>query len=114
MNKFRGLNYRRPAFLLVLINHAWVWLTVRFQKEYNLNIAYIGLALLGLFVLMYTIIIACRMGDKFIVPMACMLITIGVIVLCRINIAAYGFKQIVWVIVGGIAFFAAYAIYYNI
>lgn len=113
MNKFRGLNYRRPAFLLVLMNILGFGLLF-VSNEYNLNIAYIGLALLGLFVLMYTIIIACRMGDKFIVPMACMLITIGVIVLCRINIAAYGFKQIVWVIVGGIAFFAAYAIYYNI
>lgn len=112
MTKFRGLNYRRPVFLLVLMNLLGFGLLF-VANDYNLNIAYIGLGLLALFVVMLIIISACRMGDKFIVPMACMLITMGVIVLCRINID-YGLKQIVWAILGGVVFFAAYAIYYNI
>lgn len=112
MTKFRGLNYRRPVFLLVLMNLLGFGLLF-VANGYNLNIAYIGLGLLALFVVMLIIISACRMGDKFIVPMACMLITMGVIVLCRINID-YGLKQIVWAILGGVVFFAAYAIYYNI
>ncbi len=112
MSKFKGLNYRRPAYLLMLMNLLGFFL-LYMANDYNLSILYIGGGLLGLFILIYTIIILCKMGDKFIVLMACMLITIGVLLLCRLNIE-YGLKQIIWVAIGGATFFAAYAIYYNI
>ena len=112
MSRFDGLSYRRPALLLILMNLFGFGL-LYVANDYNINIIYIGLGILGFFVLMYTIIILCRMGDKFIVPMACMLITMGVILLCRINID-YGVKQIMWVAIGCVTFFIAYAIYYNI
>lgn len=112
MSRFDGLSYRRPALLLILMNLFGFGL-LYVANDYNINIIYIGLGILGFFVLMYTIIILCRMGDKFIVPMACMLITMGVILLCRINID-YGVKQIKWVSMGCVTFFIAYAIYYNI
>ena len=112
MSRFDGLSYRRPALLLILMNLFGFGL-LYVANDYNINIIYIGLGILGFFVLMYTIIILCRMGDKFIVPMACMLITMGVILLCRINID-YGVKQIRWVAIGCVTFFIAYAIYYNI
>lgn len=112
MSRFDGLSYRRPALLLILMNLFGFGL-LYVANDYNMNIIYIGLGILGFFVLMYTIIILCRMGDKFIVPMACMLITMGVILLCRINID-YGVKQIKWVSMGCVTFFIAYAIYYNI
>lgn len=106
-------NFRKPAYLLALMNILGFGLL--FVKEgFNLNILYIGAGLLGLFVLMYVIIIFGKMGDKFIVPMACMLITIGVILLCRINIDKYGLKQILWVALGGAAFFVAYFVYSRI
>lgn len=112
MKSFKGLNYRRPAYLLILMNLLGFGLLF-LANDQNLNILYIGAGLLTLFMLIYTIIVLCKMGDKFIVLMACMLITIGVLLLCRINIE-YGIKQIFWVILGGIVFFAAYALYYNI
>ncbi len=112
MNKFKGLNYRRPAYLLMLMNLLGFFLLFM-ANEYNPNILYIGAGLLGLFILIYTMIVLCKMGDKFIVLMACMLITIGVLLLCRINIE-FGIRQIVWVALGGAAFFASYSIYYNI
>ena len=112
MSRFDGLSYRRPALLLILMNLFGFGL-LYVANDYNINIIYIGLGILGFFILMYTIIILCRMGDKFIVPMACMLITMGVILLCRINID-YGVKQIMWVAIGCVTFFIAYAIYYNI
>lgn len=111
MPGFNRLNYRRPAFLLILMNIFGFGL-LYVANDYNKNIIYIGLGILGFFILTYAIIILCRMGDKFIVPMACMLITIGVILLCRINIE-YGIKQIVWVAFGCITFFVAYIVYYN-
>ncbi len=112
MAKFKGLNYRRPAYLLVLMNLFGFGLLF-VANGYNTNIAYIGAGILALYIIMYSVIVACKMGDKFIVPMACMLITMGIILLCRIRID-YGLKQIVWVAVGVCVFFIAYAIYYNI
>lgn len=111
-SKFAGQNHRRPAYLLALMNIFGFGLLF-VANDYNMNIAYVGLGILGLFVLMYTAIVLCNMGDKFIVPMACMLITIGVILLCRIQID-YGIRQIMWVAIGGCVFFIAYAFYYNI
>ena len=112
MGKFKGLNYRRPAYLLMLMNLLGFGLLL-FANDFDLNIFYVGIGLLGLFVLIYAMIILCNMGDRFIVLMACMLITIGVIVLCRLNIK-YGIKQIMWVAIGGVAFFVSYIFYYNI
>lgn len=112
MGKFKGLNYRRPAYLLMLMNLLGFGLLL-FANDFDLNIFYVGIGLLGLFVLIYAMIILCNMGDRFIVLMACMLITIGVIVLCRLNIK-YGIKQIMWVAIGGVAFFISYIFYYNI
>lgn len=112
MGKFKGLNYRRPAYLLMLMNLFGFGLLF-VGNDYNLNMLYVGAGLLGLFILMYTIIVLCRMGDKFIMLMACMLITMGVLLLCRIKLE-YGIRQIMWVALGGAAFFAAYVVYYNI
>ena len=112
MARFKGLNYRRPAYLLMLMNLFGFGL-LYIKNGYNLNMLYVGAGLLGLFILMYTVIVLCRMGDKFIMLMACMLITIGVLLLCRLNLD-FGIRQIVWVALGGIAFFASYLVYYHI
>lgn len=112
MTKFKGLNYRRPAYLLMLMNLFGFGL-LYVKNGYNPAMLYVGAGLLGLFVFMYAIIVLCKMGDKFIMLMACMLITIGVLLLCRLD-TDYGIRQIVWVALGGIAFFAAYEVYYHI
>ncbi|MBR5152540.1 MAG: FtsW/RodA/SpoVE family cell cycle protein [Clostridia bacterium] len=112
MTRFRGLNYRRPAYLLMLMNLLGFGLLF-VKNGYNLNMLYVGAGLLGLFIFIYSIIVLCNMGDKFIVLMACMLITIGVLLLCRLNLE-FGIKQIIWVAVGGVVFFASYLIYYHI
>ncbi len=112
MARFRGLNYRRPAYLLMLMNLLGFGLLF-VKNGYNLNMLYVGAGLLGLFILIYTIIVLCNMGDKFIVLMACMLITIGVLLLCRLNLE-FGIKQIIWVALGGVVFFASYLIYYYV
>lgn len=112
MARFKGLNYRKPAYLLVLMNILGFGL-LYFSNGFDNKILYVGGMLLGLFILIYTVIVLCKMGDKFIFLMACMLITIGVLQLCRINMD-YGMRQIMWVAIGGAAFFAAYVVYYNI
>lgn len=111
MNNIK-VNYRKPAYLLVLLNVLGFGLLFM-SKEYNVNIIYNCLAVMLLFLVMYTTLVVCRMGDKFILLMTFMLLSIGVLILCRINIK-YGFRQIVWILVGGAAYFIAYFIYYKI
>lgn len=112
MSKYKSLSYRKPAYLLMLMNLFGFGLLF-VANNYNRYILYIGAGILGLFILMYAIIVMAKMGDKFIMLMACMLITIGVMLLCRINID-FGIKQIMWVAVGGVIFFITYVIYYNV
>lgn len=105
-------NYKLPAYLLVIMNILGFSLLFM-SNGYKMNIVYVGLGLMGLFVLIYSILVLCRMGDKFLVLIASMLMTIGVLMLCRLDIVI-GAKQIVWIGLGGITFFVAYCVYYNI
>ena len=106
------IGYTLPAYLLFLMNilgFGLLCMANNFKKE----ILFIGLGLLGLLILTYTVLVLLRMGDKFLFLIASMLVTIGAIMLCRININL-GAKQIIWVSIGAIAFFGAYIVYYKI
>lgn len=105
-------NYRLPAYLLVIMN-VLGFLLLYMANDYKVNVLYVGLGMLGMFILIYSILVLCRMGDKFLVLLASMLMTVGVLMLCRLDIVM-GARQIVWIGLGGIVFFAAYCIYYNI
>lgn len=107
-----SVNYRRPAYLLILLDLLGFSLLFM-AKDYNVNVFYNCLAVLALFVVMYSTLVIGHMGDKFILLMTFMLLSIGVLVLCRINIR-YGFRQIIWIILGGISFFVAYFVYYKV
>ncbi len=111
LNK-RNVNYRKPAYLLILLDLLGFGLLF-IAKDYNLNIFYNCFAVIVLFIVMYSTLVLGHMGDKFILLMTFMLLSIGVLVLCRINIK-YGFQQIVWIVLGGIAFFVAYFVYYKV
>lgn len=108
----RRANYRLPAYLLIIMNILGFSL-LYMSNGYRLNILYVGMGMMGILILIYSVLVLCRMGDKFLILIASMLIVIGVLMLCRIDINK-GAKQIVWIILGGITFFAAYVIYYNI
>ncbi len=73
-------NYRLPAYLLVLMN-VLGFLLLYVANDYQLNVLYVGLGLLCLFILMYSILVICRMGDKFLMLIATMLMTMGVLML---------------------------------
>lgn len=112
MEYFKKANYKKPAYLLILLNLLGFGLLF-ISKDYNINIVYTCIAVLALFIVMYTTLVLGKMGDKFILLMIFMLLSIGVLILCRINVE-YGFKQIIWILLGGAAFFIAYFVYYHI
>ena len=108
----RRANYKLPAYLLVIMNFLG-FLLLFMANNYRTDVIYVGMGLLGLFILIYSILVLCRMGDKFLVLIASMLMTMGVLMLCRLDIVM-GARQILWIGLGGITFFAAYCIFYNI
>ncbi len=105
-------NYRVPAYLLIIMN-VLGFLLLYMANNYQINILYVGAGLMGIFIAVYSVLVLCRMGDKYMVLIATMLITIGVIMLCRIDIVM-GARQILWVGLGMAVFFLAYVIYYHI
>ena len=105
-------NYRIPAYLLVLLN-VLGFLLLYTANNFDNGVLYVGGGLLGLFVVVYSILVLCRMGDKFLFLIASMLISIGVLMLCRIDLYK-GLKQIMWIGLGCVVFFMAYAVYYKI
>ncbi len=114
IDRLKSASYRKPAYLLILLNVlGFGLLFINKENNYNLNILYTGAAVLALFLVMYTALVLGRMGDKFIMLMVFMLISIGVLLLCRINLS-YAFRQIIWILVGGAVFFIAYFVYYNV
>ena len=112
IERLKSANYRKPAYLLILLD-ALAFGLLFMNNDYNLNVLYTGAAVLVLFLIMYTVLVLGHMGDKFIMLMVFMLISIGVLLLCSINLS-YGLRQIIWILVGGVVFFIAYVIYYNI
>lgn len=112
MKAFQKMNYKLPAYMLMIVNLLGFGL-LYIANNYTPSILYIGFGVIGSFLVMYTVLVLCRMGDKFIMLIVSMLVTIGVLLLCRIDIE-YGIKQIVWVGLGIVVFFAVYCIYYNI
>lgn len=105
-------NYRLPAYLLLIMNILGFGLLCM-ANDFDINIMYIGLGITAFLMLVYTVVILCRMGDKFLILIASMLITIGLLMLCRLDLKS-GIKQVVWIGLGVIVFFTSYCIYYNI
>ncbi len=99
--------------LLMLLGALMGFGLLYMKNDYNINIVYTGLIIECLFIVVYSIVVFTRMGDKFLVLFSFMLISIGMLMICRLDIEQ-GLKQIVWVGVGFVAFFGAYLVYYFI
>lgn len=110
--KLQKIGYTFPAYLIILMNILGFGL-LSFSNEFQKEIFFVGLGLLSLLMLTYTVLVLCRMGDKFLFLIASILVTMGTIMLCRINIEL-GAKQIIWVALGSFVFFIAYIFFYLI
>ncbi len=106
------ISYKFPAYLLILMN-IFGFALLCAANEWNTGVIYVGIGFLGLFLLIYSVLVICNMGDKFLVLIAFMLMTVGAIMICRLDIVL-GAKQIVWIGIGGMVFFVTYCIFYNI
>ncbi|MBE7023310.1 MAG: FtsW/RodA/SpoVE family cell cycle protein [Ruminococcaceae bacterium] len=108
----KRVTYRLPAYLLIIMNLLGFSL-LYMANDYQASVFYVGIGVLALFLLIYSVLVICRMGDKFLVLIASMLMTMGILMLCRLDIVM-GARQIVWIGVGSIVFFLSYIVYYKI
>ena len=104
MNK---ISFKNPVILLVLVNIIAFWLLYVFIGEKDYTVLYTGLALLGISVIVYGTIRFFGMGDIYLFLIVYLLLTLGVVMICRIDYSK-GLKQILWYLISLAAFYAAY------
>lgn len=101
---------KNPVILLVVINVIAFWMLHIYLAPDNYRILYTGLSLLAISVVTYLSIYYGRMGDTYLFPIAYLLVTLGVIMICRINYDN-GMKQILWYLISVVAFYVSYFCY---
>lgn len=106
----RFFSLKNPVFMLVLINMVAFLMLHSFIGEDGFTILYIGGALLGISVIVYTSIYYGRMGDIYLFPIVYLLVTLGVVMICRIDFQN-GFKQILWYLISIVAFYVTFFCY---
>ncbi|MFA5523285.1 MAG: FtsW/RodA/SpoVE family cell cycle protein [Tissierellales bacterium] len=98
---------RSPQGLLLIINILALLLLMTFNIEFEKNILFIAIALIFTIFLSSQVLYKISNGDTYIFLIVTMLISIGIIMIYRIN-PALGFKQVIWFGVGIIVFFISY------
>lgn len=107
------LGFRSPQSLLMIINILALLLLMTFNTDVDKTILYSALALIVVIFLSSIVLYKISSGDTYIFLIVTMLISIGIIMIYRIN-PALGFKQVIWFGIGIILFFISYFIFKNI
>ena len=109
----KKISLKNPVLLLVLINLIAFWMLHVYVDAGNFKIIYTGVALLGISVVTYLTIFYGRMGDVYLFPIVYLLVTLGVVMICRINYNN-GMKQVIWYLISIVAFYVTYFCYKNL
>lgn len=104
----RIIDYRVPRNLLVLFNSLTLLLLFVYEKERIDKFTLISaISLVFIIYISNFILLKISTGDNYIFLIVTMLLSLGLIMIYRIN-PALGIKQVVWVGVGILAFFISY------
>ncbi|SDY62595.1 cell division protein FtsW, lipid II flippase [Proteiniborus ethanoligenes] len=106
-------SYKAPQNLLMIINILALLLLVTFNAGIGKNILYSAVLLILTIYLSSFLLYKISNGDSYIFLIVTMLISIGIIMIYRIN-PAFGFRQTIWFGVGIVVFFLSYFIVKNI
>lgn len=101
---------RRPIFILIIINILFFTLLSLHITPPDLSILIAGGGVIVLMVTSYIIIVKRRMGDQYIFLIMSMLVSLGIIMLYRLN-PDYGFAQIKWYGLGIVLYFMSYILF---
>ncbi|OQB13863.1 MAG: Lipid II flippase FtsW [Firmicutes bacterium ADurb.Bin193] len=101
---------KRPVNMLIAVNILAFSLLFFYRLPLNYQTLYVGGSILVLNVVTYGIIHFNRLGDEYFFLIVSMLVTIGVVMLCRINYAL-GIMQVGWYLLSICVFYTVYALY---
>ena len=101
---------KNPAFLLIVINLIAFWMLHVYIGAEDYTVLYTGAALLVISVLTYSSIYFGGMGDIYLFPIVYLLVTLGVVMICRIDYDK-GMKQILWYLISIAAFYVTFFCY---
>ena len=101
---------KNPMFLLVLINTIAFWLLHKYIGADNYTVLYTGAAVLLISVITYCSIYFGGLGDTYLFPIVYLLVTLGVVMICRINYDK-GMKQVLWYLISIAAFYVTFFCY---
>ena len=100
----------RPILLVELIDILGFLLVFMFNGEYNINIVYAGLAMCAINLAVYAVMYFADLGDGYLFLIVSMLVSIGIIMMFRLN-PDRGFHQMTWFVIGICIMFGAYFVY---
>lgn len=100
----------RPVIYLLILNLMGYLLLFLFKTPHDPRILYAGAAVLSVNVLVYCLMYFFDLGDVYMFLMVSILVSIGTIMLIRID-TEYGFSQVFWFCIGIAVFFGAYFIF---
>ncbi|MBE7012530.1 MAG: FtsW/RodA/SpoVE family cell cycle protein [Ruminococcaceae bacterium] len=97
----------RPVLYFLLLNLIGFVLLFFYKTPYDVNILYAGAIILAVNIGIYALMYWLDMGDVYLFLMVSILISIGIIMLLRID-TKYGYNQVFWFCTGIIVFLAGY------
>ncbi len=100
-------NTKRPIAMIILINLAGYALLSFFKHSYDVDMLYVGLAVIGMLCFSYVLTSKFGVQDGYIFLIVAMLFSIGEIMLYRID-SYFGHRQLKWLAISLVCFFIIY------
>ncbi|NLY43754.1 MAG: FtsW/RodA/SpoVE family cell cycle protein [Clostridiaceae bacterium] len=104
------LNYHRPIRMILLINIIAFTLLYLYKESYDYHTILFGLGVIGLINTAYFLLKWGSCGDEYLFLIVAMLVSIGIIMIYRLD-KSLGIKQITWFVIGIVLFFLSYFVY---
>lgn len=102
--------FKKPVILLLLTNIMAFGLLLFYRTPLDYNTLYIGASVMAISAVTYFVICFFKMGDEYMFLIVSMLVTLGTLMLCRLNFE-YGIKQIIWYLISVCAFYISFFVY---
>lgn len=100
----------RPVIYLLFLNLMGFLLLFWQNSEHDINIIYAGAIVLTVNIAIYLLMFFLDMGDVYLFLMVSILVSIGTIMLIRLD-TTFGFNQVFWFCIGIIVFLVSYLIF---
>lgn len=110
---FGALTYKRPINLVIIANIAAYAVLALYKQPFDRNVPIACFLVTGLILTTYCIITWLKMGDEYIFLIVSMLLSIGLIMIYRLD-PKTGLKQLAWFVAGIMLFLVTYVLFSKI